>query len=43
VLAAGSNSVMNWVIFASTIVPVLVVAVGAWFFLRAGKRHDERR
>jgi hypothetical protein len=43
VLAAGSNTVMNGVIFASAIVPVLIVVVGAWFFLRAGRRHDERQ
>lgn len=25
-----------------TVVPVIVVIVGAWFFLRAGKRWEER-
>ena len=42
-VAAGSNSVMNGVILASAIAPVLIVIVGAWLFLRAGKRHDERQ
>ena len=33
---------MNGVLLASAVVPVLIVIVLAWFFLRAGKRHDER-
>jgi predicted permease len=41
-LAAGNGSIMNWVILASAVVPVLVVVIGSWFFLRAGRRHDER-
>jgi hypothetical protein len=39
---AGNNSVVNWVILASAVVPVLIVAVGSYFFLRAGRKHDER-
>jgi len=42
VLASGNSAVMNGVILASAIVPVLIVIVLAWFFLRAGKRNDER-
>ena len=41
-LASGNSAVMNGVILASAIVPVLIVIVLAWFFLRAGKRNDER-
>jgi uncharacterized paraquat-inducible protein A len=33
---------MNGVLLASAVVPVLIVIVLAWFFLRAGRRHDER-
>lgn len=40
-LASGSG-IMNAVLLASAVVPVLIVAVGAWLFLRAGRRHDER-
>ena len=29
-------------LLASAVVPVLAVIVLAWFFLRAGKRYDER-
>ncbi len=32
---------MNGVLLASAVVPVLVVIVLAWLFLRAGRRHDE--
>jgi hypothetical protein len=41
-VAGGDASIMNWVILASAVVPVAVVLVGAWLFLRAGRRHDER-
>ena len=41
-LASGNSAVMNGVLLASAVVPVLIVIVLAWFFLRAGKRHDER-
>ena len=32
---------MNGVLLASAVVPVLIVLAGAWWFLRAGRRHDE--
>ncbi|MHB8471228.1 MAG: hypothetical protein ACYDCH_15970 [Gaiellaceae bacterium] len=41
-LAAGSNGPVNLVILASAVVPLLIVIVGAWLFLRAGRRHDRR-
>jgi hypothetical protein len=41
-VAAGSSGVMNGVLLASAVVPVAIVLVGAWWFLRAGRRHDER-
>ncbi len=41
-LASGTAAV-NWIILASAVVPVVVVVVGAYFFLRAGKRWDERQ
>jgi len=34
--------VLNAVILASAVVPVVIVVVGAWLFLRAGRRNDER-
>jgi hypothetical protein len=41
VLASGTT-VMNIVLLLSAVVPVTIVVVGAWLFLRAGRRHDER-
>ena len=41
-LVGAGTAVMNGVLLASAVVPVLVVVVGAWLFLRAGRRHDER-
>lgn len=41
-VVAGSTFVMNGVLLASAIVPPVIVILLAWFFLRAGKRHDER-
>ena len=35
-------SVLNAVLLASAVVPVVIVVVGAWWFLRAGRRWDER-
>ena len=35
-------SALEVVLLASAVVPVLVVAVGSWLFLRAGRRWDER-
>jgi uncharacterized paraquat-inducible protein A len=42
VLASGNSAVMNGVLLASAVVPVLIVVVLAWLFLRAGRRHDQR-
>jgi hypothetical protein len=39
---ASGTAVMNGVLLASAVVPVLVVIVLSWLFLRAGRRHDER-
>ena len=39
----GNSSIMNWVILASAVVPVVIVLVGAYFFLRAGRRWEERQ
>ena len=33
---------MDGVLLASAIVPPAIVIALAWWFLRAGKRHDER-
>ena len=41
-MLAGGTGAIDAVILASAVVPVLVVIVGAWFFLRAGRRHDDR-
>jgi uncharacterized paraquat-inducible protein A len=41
-LVAGGTAVLDGVLLASAVVPVLIVIVLAWLFLRAGKRHDER-
>ena len=41
-MIVGGTSVLNAVLLASAVVPVAIVVVGAWFFLRAGRRHDER-
>ena len=35
-------SAMNAILLASAVVPVVIVVGGAWLFLRAGRRHDER-
>jgi hypothetical protein len=42
VLGAGHSGVMDGVLLASAVVPPLIVIALAWFFLRAGRRHDER-
>jgi uncharacterized paraquat-inducible protein A len=42
VIVAGGNGIMNGILLASAVVPVVIVVVLAWLFLRAGKRHDER-
>jgi uncharacterized membrane protein len=41
VLLAAGTGVMNGILLASAVVPVVIVLVLAWFFLRAGRRHDE--
>jgi uncharacterized paraquat-inducible protein A len=41
-LASGSSGVMNGVLLASAVVPVLIVGVLCWVFFRAARRHDER-
>jgi hypothetical protein len=38
----GSSGILDGVLLASAIVPPLIVIALAWFFLRAGRRHDER-
>ena len=40
--ASGDSGIMNWVILASAVVPVLIVVIGSYFFLRAGRRAEER-
>jgi hypothetical protein len=36
-------SALNLVLLLSAVVPVVVVVLGAWWFLRAGRRWDERQ
>jgi hypothetical protein len=33
---------MNAILLASAVVPVLIVLIGSYFFLRAGRRWEER-
>jgi hypothetical protein len=42
VLLAGGTQFIEVVIVVSSIVPVVGIGVFAWYFLRAGKRYDER-
>jgi hypothetical protein len=42
VLLAGGNGFIEVVIFLSSTVPVIGLIWFAWWFLRAGRRHDER-
>jgi hypothetical protein len=42
VLVAGGTEFVEWVIVLSSIVPVIGLCWFAWWFLRAGKRYDER-
>jgi len=35
-------SAMNAILLASAVVPVLIVLIGSYFFLRAGRRWEER-
>jgi hypothetical protein len=41
-LADGGTVFVEWVIVLSSIVPVIGLAWFAWWFLRAGRRYDER-
>ena len=41
-LLAGGNGFVEVVIFLSSTVPVIGMIWFAWWFLRAGKRYDER-
>jgi hypothetical protein len=42
VLVADGTEFVEWVIVLSSIVPVIGLCWFAWWFLRAGKRYDER-
>jgi hypothetical protein len=42
VLVTGGTTFIEVVIFLSSTLPVLGLAWFAWWFLRAGKRYDER-
>jgi hypothetical protein len=42
VVVAGDKGIVEAVIFLSSIVPVIGLIWFAWWFLRAGKRYDER-
>jgi len=42
VLVAGGTEFVEWVIVVSSIVPVIGLCWFAWWFLRAGKRYEER-
>jgi len=41
-LVGSGTAVLDGVLLASAVVPVVVVIGLAWFFLRAGRRNDER-
>ena len=41
-LLAGGTEFVEVLIVLSSIVPVIGIAWFAWWFLRAGKRYDER-
>jgi hypothetical protein len=42
VLLAGGNGFIEVVIFLSSTLPIVGLIWFAWWFLRAGKRYDER-
>jgi hypothetical protein len=42
VLVAGGTEFVEWVIVLSSTVPVVGLIWFAWWFLRAGRRYDER-
>jgi hypothetical protein len=35
-------SFLDAFLLASAVLPVVIVAIGSWLFLRAGRRWDER-
>ena len=41
-IVADGTAIMNGVLLASAVVPVLVVGVLCWVFFRAARRNDER-
>jgi hypothetical protein len=41
-LVASGSAVMNAILLASAVVPVLIVGLLCWFFFRAARRNDER-
>ena len=41
-LVAAGTTFVEFVIFLSSVVPVVGMIWFAWWFLRAGKRYDER-
>jgi len=42
VVGSAGQAALDVLLFLSAILPVIVVVTFAWFFLRAGRRHDER-
>jgi len=42
VLVANGNVALNGLFLLSALAPPLIVILGGWLFLRAGRRHDER-
>jgi hypothetical protein len=42
VLVASGTGIMDGVLLASAVVPLLIVGALCWFFFRAARRHDER-
>jgi hypothetical protein len=42
VIVAGGTTFVEVVIFLSSTVPIVGLIWFAWWFLRAGKRYDER-
>ncbi|MFL5960831.1 MAG: hypothetical protein ACJ75G_11260 [Gaiellaceae bacterium] len=41
-LVADGTVFVEWVIVLSSILPIIGLGVFAWWFLRAGKRYEER-
>jgi hypothetical protein len=42
VVGSAGTAALDVVLFLSAILPVIVLALFAWWFLRAGRRYDER-